>query len=1314
MHNFRWTFLILLVLPGAMTVPVCQAAEVPTRHILVLVEGTGDPKSPAVGDGRQLANLLGHFSTQVDIRGVDDYRPGLMRKYDQTFYVGFTATNRVPGKFLDDVLQLEVPLVWIHTGFAEFSTSRDAGRRFGFSVAGIDSSGDFTRIRAGEKVFTREEPNINTVRIVDRTRVEILASAISARNGREIPYIVRSGALLYIADSPFALAGPTDRYLLFADILHDILGERHEESHSAIVRIEDVNAMENPDKLRDIADLLSARGIPFLVGVTPIYVNPGEGIRVTLSEKPEIVDALKYMVRNGGTIVMHGVTHQYKGITASDYEFWDESIGGPVREENAEAISRKIEMGIQEFMRNGLYPLLWETPHYAASGLFYSTIGRYFSAAVEQRLVIENPDYSQFFPYVIRRDIYGQTVYPENLGFVPLELEGAELAQHVHSLIEGARAGLQVRDGFASHFFHAFVDLRVLEQLVDSIQALGYTYLDLREEALRTITHDRVILAGSQEFAIRLHDQYLHEVYFDREGDPVRTLTSPQRITGDVQRQVDLTPGEFYKAEPSESRERELTFLEQATLTVEHAVEQVFGTPGQWREARPLILWNHFARGGAYNDQASLAGVFRAVNIPVDTLFVGQPVSTGRANLIIVPYAFVDSLRPSEFDLLVKYVEEGGCLITDANNDLAGEFGLRFGRSSLSISKVQDLLFPEERIVWRVPEPLVRFECDDPEVVFCSDAETEAPLVIGKRQGKGRLIFIGTRYDPHSQYGISHYPFLLEYVRRYFALGPVVRRDNLEMYFDPGFRHNQSIEHLVRLWVGLGIRRIHVAAWHQYPKYTYDYERLIRLAHGNGILVYAWLEPPQVSQKFWLEHPQWREKNLSGDDVRPSWRYPVALTDTACLAAMTGEYMTLLKKHDWDGVNLAELYFEAGKGFQQPQLWSPMHPSAMAEFQRLDGFDMRRAFDSRSPLFWKDNAGAREAIVRYRVGKLEEIYERLLPAFQSLAGGKPGFEVIVTAMDSHGSPELREQIGVDITSILGLQRKYGFALQVEDPEHLWSTEPVRYAGIGARYAALVQDTSKLMLDLNILAFRKPDHTTPFATLVPTGNECFHLIRSAAAGADRSTIYSESSVNPQDMLFAAFANATRVEYGVSGGTIVASSPVSFNLKTPPDVHEISIDGVPVTAGRENHFLIPAGRHTIDTSPDVARGFSDHGIRPGILSISGELLSAVYTARTITFEYSSNGRTLVSFDREPTDIHVDGVPGEYATMKGNDCYSVFLPPGRHRVELVAGDLFSYSINLTSFWSSTGIALFGLFAALLLAMMYLVWIVIRKRRI
>ena len=1282
------------------------------KRILVVVEGATTLKNVAMGDGRQLATLLGHFNAETRVIGAKEYSPGEIERYDIVFSIGFHPRYEIPRGLAADILNTDHPVIWLNTGFHEFSADASVRRKFGFTVRGLDTLSAFTSVRSGGKEFEKGEPNLNLIDILDRAKVEVLATASSARTGAERPYIVRSGNLVYVGDSPFASAGEEDRYLLFADLLHDFLGENHEESHSAILRIEDVNPLDDPDRLREIADLLSARGIPFLVGVSPFYVSPGEGLRVSLSDKPDLVDALRYMVRNGGTIVMHGVTHQYKGVTGSDYEFWDGGANSPIADENVEGISRKIEMGIQEFMRNGLYPLIWETPHYTASFRLYETISKYFSTAMEQRLSIEDIDYSQYFPYIIRRDLFGQTIYPENLGFVPLDPDMNRSRASVQALLSHARKNLYVRDGFASCFFHVFLEPGLLEELVDGIQALGYEYLDLRERPHWVHTRDRVILAGTQEYSVTLEAQYLSETWFDRNGDVERNTVSPERISGPVTRMVTVPAGQFFKAEPVEFREREKTVVESIGEKAGRIVRAVFGSEDGWQEARPVILWNHYSRGAAYNDQASFASVFRSINLPLDTLFIGQHLDVSRYNLVIVPFPFVDSLSLEDFGTLTRFVEGGGSLITDAPNSLIENFGVTFSRTRIRVSRIRDRLFPDERIHWQNFELLNKFDAADVDQVFCIDEATEAPLVIGKRWNKGKVLFFGTRFDPHTQIGTSRYPFLLEYVRSYFRLGPIVRRENLEVYFDPGFRRTISTESLVKQWVRQGIRIIHVAGWHQYPKYSYDYERLVRLAHANGILAYAWLEPPQVSQKFWLEHPAWREKNFRGEDVRPSWRYPVALTDRECLAAMTAEYRHFLEQYDWDGVNLAELYFEAGKGFSEPRMFTPMHPTARSEFRRRYGYDPVELLETRSPHFWGTNPTAVTEISEYRVRSLARVYDTLLTMIGEVRRGKEGFDVVVTAMDGIGSPELREQIGVDMPGILSLQRRHDFLLQVEDPERLWSTDPRRYIEIGARYEKLTGDRAKILLDLNILAFRRPDAVTPFPTLIQTGTESYHLVRSASLGAPRMTVYAESSINPQDMIFLPYALASEVQYRPTDRGYRIVTPYSIAMRLPPEHISIQVDGILLSSSRDNLFLIPAGEHEIVLGDDPAGAFSTHSLDTHILSMTGNILSVEYSLRGIDVQYASTTRALMSLNREPTRVSVDGVETVCTVMKGNDCYSLFLPSGTHRVEIAAGDVFSYGVNLTSLWSTTAIALFGLAAVLALFLMYISLKVLRRR--
>ena len=1296
--------------------PFAGAESSTQKNILILVEGNTDLKNYAMGDGRQLATLLGHFNARFTLKGVNEYAPGEMKRYDRTFYIGFQAHNSVPASFAQDVLSLGTRIFWLNTGFEDFSRRYPVGKRFGFSVSQIDSLSNFDEVQFGNKTFTKGEPNINTVTITNRRLVEVQATAFSTKRKKEIPYIVTSGNLTYIADSPFANATESDRYILFADLLHDYLGENHEQSHSAIIRIEDVSPLDNPDHLREIADILSARGIPFAVGVIPFFVDPGEGVHVSLSDKPDLVDALKYMVRNGATIVMHGETHQYKGVTAVDFEFWDASTNKPIKRESADVFAHKIETGILEFMKNGLYPLVWETPHYTASFTLYHTVAKFFSTAMEQRLAIEDAEYSQSFPYIIQNDLFGQRIYPENLGYVPLNPDKRTSETYIQTIIKNAKVNLAVRDGFASCFFHSFLDLDLLKELVDGIEKLGYTYIDLSEQTNWVKTKDRVILSGSQSYEISLQDQYLAEAYFDTDGNVIRRIVSENRIHGPVSRHVDLAPGEVYKAEPIEFRTHEMGLVENVVSNANRVFTNVFSSEPEWHDARVAILWSHHARGASFNDQASFASVFKSVHINVDTIFVGQELRLENHNLLIAPYSFIDSLKPTDYDAIVRFVQAGGNLITDQKNDLAEELGIHFSTAQLRIRSIRDRSYPDEPIDWPYFEPMFKLNVERVDEVFCQDAASDAPVVIGMSVGKGKVLFFGSRFDPVSQEGYSRYPYLLDYVKRYFRLGPLVRRENLETFFDPGLRANYSIEDLVKLWVRAGIRRIHVAGWHEYPKYTYDYARLIRLAHANGILVYAWLEPPQVSLKFWLNHPEWRERNYKGDNIQPSWRYPIALTDPVCVDTMTAFYRKLLFSFDWDGVNIAELYFEAGRGLDEPLKYTPMHPSAVREVRRKFGIDLLTIFDENSPWYWKSNPTVQTTLTEYRISKLDEIYERLLREFSDYARTRPGFQIIVTAMDSYGSPELREHIGVDMSHILGLQKRFGFSLQVEDAERLWSTDPRRYVDIGTRYEHLIGDSSKLLLDLNIIdlsgSTRKPGAVTPFPTLKQTGTESFQLIHAAAVGAPRFTFYAEQTVNPQDLSFFASAAAHGIRYRRSGNYYSIEAAHSFSIRFPKEIAHILLDGMLVSASRDNLFFIPSGMHTVNVNPGTMGAFSTSQLQPRVLSATADVADLSYSMRDAKFTYTSDEHMLVSFSNEPTQVLLDGQQYTFTAFKGNDCFTIQLPQGRHEVRITTGDSFSYGVNVTSLWSTTAIAIFGLLAIFLLLGMYALMKLLNRR--
>jgi hypothetical protein len=76
-----------------------------------------------------------------------------------------------------------------------------------------------------------------------------------------------------------------------------------------------------------------------------------------------------------------------------------------------------------------------------------------------------------------------------------------------------------------------------------------------------------------------------------------------------------------------------------------------------------------------------------------------------------------------------------------------------------------------------------------------------------------------------------------------------------------------------------------------------------------------------------------------------------------------------------------------------------------------------------------------------------------------------------------------------------------------------------------------------------------------------------------------------------------------------------------------------------------------------------------------------------------------------------VRVDYQEYPFTVMKGNDCFSIFLPTGKHYVELVAGDQFSFGVNVTSLWSTTAIAIFGVLAVTALFLMYVALKVVKR---
>jgi uncharacterized protein YdaL len=331
-------------------------------------------------------------------------------------------------------------------------------------------------------------------------------------------YVVRSNNFWYVADMPFSYIGPRDRYLVIADLLHDMLGIQHAESHKAMVRLEDVGAQVTFSSMQRLTDFLQSKGIRFSIAVMPHFKDPlgvsnnGVPLDIPLAQATTLRKSLDYAKARGGEMVMHGYTHQYaamrnpwSGMSGDDYEFWDIVHNTRVPEDSTQWAFDRVTAGLWELNQFGYGPVAWETPHYVASPLASKAFPLAFSTTY-QRVVYFTSDQpnltagagkdfmaGQIFPYIIARDYYGQRVLPENLGNIEYDISkydpSSNLTYTSGDILLNAKYAMAVRDGFASFFFHPFwIEKEVTTQtgqnpyqdftsLVQGITNLGYTWV---------------------------------------------------------------------------------------------------------------------------------------------------------------------------------------------------------------------------------------------------------------------------------------------------------------------------------------------------------------------------------------------------------------------------------------------------------------------------------------------------------------------------------------------------------------------------------------------------------------------------------------------------------------------------------------------------------------------------------------------------------------------------------------------------------------------------------------------------------------------
>ena len=501
-----------------------------------------DPKMTRFGrlHALHLDNLVGHFpKIQTYVIPLARYQAGDIERCASSIYLGTYYDAPIPETFLLDFVKTSKHVAWLGYNFWKLGdqhvkdiwgikfkglstldlTHRDDKGRPGFYKYYTYKQETFKKF--GE--FDRAEPTrfnaaweIPIFSIVDaQSAKNVLSWAKHSTHADDsTPWAIAAHNKWLFGDSPFSFVTQTDRYLIFCDVLFDILDElprRGTGKRPALFRLEDVHPKVPLWQLYRMVDVLKKHNIPFSMTTVPIYSDPLGNVEEDLEERfvpitrdRSMRDFLDYARDNRATFIFHGVTHQlgsqrnpFTGMTGDDFEFWNRVKNRPIDQDNVPFILNRLEDGLKIFDLVGIRPLAWIAPHYQASPLSYVMFGQLFTWSVGRVIYfpyekvqstrlpetltmdqsgpaghVERKNYladlkvtydtnqlpsGQFYPYEIYGDAFRQRIIPENAGNVQEFMNEQVLQTHtVDELIADMRLTRVIRDAWGSFFIHPF------------------------------------------------------------------------------------------------------------------------------------------------------------------------------------------------------------------------------------------------------------------------------------------------------------------------------------------------------------------------------------------------------------------------------------------------------------------------------------------------------------------------------------------------------------------------------------------------------------------------------------------------------------------------------------------------------------------------------------------------------------------------------------------------------------------------------------------------------------------------------------------
>ncbi|MCU5114757.1 polysaccharide deacetylase family protein [Bacillus wiedmannii] len=485
---------IILLFSVLLLIPIHTSAQTPSKPKVLVLYSTQDDK---ITNNIQILNTqLGHFTNDIttkSLKRVNEITNS--SSYTHIVYIG-EQKEEFPIETKQLLENFSGPVLVLGQNVEQLSN------RFSF----ITLKADDIRVNKIEYPSNKLKNTLEEERLVQSfdTNGTVLANALSSNS--KSPLIIRHETSYYVATSN--LFNWMSHYV--GEMLFSYFGQKPTTNKvETYLRLEDVHPAADTNQLKEIAELLKEKKIPYMITVIPVYTDPNTGKTLHLKDKPELVDLLRSMQDDGAAIIMHGYTHQfYDSETGEGFEFWDVKTDQPIRQPKHEKPKTKddfpnieaynayvkkgeefeekyttehIEKGIQELVDAKLYPVAFEAPHYTMSQKGYEILSKYFSTYVGQLQLSDTTWKSMHSPAYRSTPsfLHGMKLMPETVGFIE-----EDKPQAIAKMKANAVSVAKLSDGVIGAFYHPYLGVKPLKEVLKDLESIpNIEWIDLQKEA---------------------------------------------------------------------------------------------------------------------------------------------------------------------------------------------------------------------------------------------------------------------------------------------------------------------------------------------------------------------------------------------------------------------------------------------------------------------------------------------------------------------------------------------------------------------------------------------------------------------------------------------------------------------------------------------------------------------------------------------------------------------------------------------------------------------------------------------------------------